>query len=89
MDTILNMAIVLPLMEAKGSHSLSRCVSHLTQRETCSKYTRLTYEAKGDVRYRGASPFYLTAKQRISIEYSPWDPPSIRKYMTVSTHACT
>jgi hypothetical protein len=36
-----------------------------------------------DAHYGGASPFYLAAQKRISTKYSPLDPPSALKRMTV------
>jgi hypothetical protein len=35
----------------------------------------LIYEAKGSMRYGGASPFYLTPQKRLSTEYSLRDAP--------------
>jgi hypothetical protein len=34
---------------------------------------RLITQAKGDARYGGTSPFYLTPQKNLSTEYSPWD----------------
>jgi hypothetical protein len=34
-------------------------------KETHAHYTCLTYEAKGDARYRGVSPFYFTCTKKI------------------------
>jgi hypothetical protein len=66
--------------QVEDRRALIRHVSHLIKKEMCSKFAHLASKAKGDARYGGASPFYLTTqKKNISTEYSPWDPPSTHK----------
>jgi hypothetical protein len=33
--------------------------------DTCAHYVCLSYEVKGDVCYRGASPFYFTCTKKL------------------------
>jgi hypothetical protein len=52
-------------------------------KETCAHYTCLRYEAKGDVRYRGASPFSFTCTKMIfNSIFSTWT-----SYPTNGCHA--
>jgi hypothetical protein len=47
----------------RGGTKLINCAG-ASEEETCACYACLTYEAKGDVRYRGASPFYFTCTKK-------------------------
>jgi hypothetical protein len=44
--------------------------------QQCTLVTRVSHEAKGDARYRGASPFYFTCTKRYLAVYSPRRPPT-------------
>jgi hypothetical protein len=54
----------------RGGTKFLNCVG-ATGRETRANWARLTIEAKGDARYGGVSPFYLTPQKTLSTEYSP------------------
>jgi hypothetical protein len=44
-----------------------------TGKEMHAHYTHLAYEAKGDVQYRGASPFYFMCTKKIfNSIFSTW-----------------
>jgi hypothetical protein len=78
MDTILNLAIILFLMNKKGdapmkhasrilgegAHTHTMCVSYLRRRETRPRNAHLISQER-------ASTFYLTCMKRISTDYSP------------------
>jgi hypothetical protein len=70
----------------RGGSKLLNCAG-ASGWEMCTLGARLTSEEKGDARYRGVSPFYLTAQKRLSIEYSPWDN-SLRQHAQARQDTC-
>jgi hypothetical protein len=60
MDTILNLATCSVSGEEKGRHALITCVSLLKKMEMHFYYTCFLSHKKGDARYGGTSPIYLT-----------------------------